>query len=311
MFENYFNEVEQRNQAKALQPMVRPVNPQNSLLMNKSLFLQTINDISSMNEDELYKFIQYNFDSILLNVFSKGYQVNDYVNLFTDIRFLNTFINVIQNLPMVSQDNVIRCNTICYHYLTLPDDRKDGRVVSRMLRISNLINRNNLPRLLGLGLTNNVASMLLLARFSDTSIEICVKRVDFIIITQPVELMTKDMIVGIFRILYPTDDDFARAFPYIMHDVLPEYDENNPNTYWITDEIAEVNSTMNLAILDIMQENMYDSNLKGMLINYAEGHNIVFRGKPVRFSLKRLSDDYYHVVDMVNHLEYIDDVYCP
>ena len=62
MFENYFKEVEAREEAKRMKPMIRPVDPQKSLLMNKNLFLQTINDVSSMNDEELFKFVSYNFD---------------------------------------------------------------------------------------------------------------------------------------------------------------------------------------------------------------------------------------------------------
>ena len=116
----------------------------------------------------------------------------------------------------------------------------------------------------------------------------CVKRVDFIIITQPKELMSEKMIEEIFKILYNVMDDFHRIFPYIMMDILPEYDENNPNTFWVTDDIQEVNSTLNLAILNII-DNLPSQTIRGIILNYSEAMSMIYKNQTVRFSLRKKS----------------------
>ena len=93
-------------------------------------------------------------------------------------------------------------------------DKQDTLVLNAMLKLGSIVNRANLPRLLGLGLSENLASLLLISRYSDINLNVCVKRVDFIIINQPAELMSERMIEAIFRILY---DDVN----YYMYRIFP------------------------------------------------------------------------------------------
>jgi hypothetical protein len=307
MFEKYWQEKEAYDAAH-LKEMCRVI-PMNSPTFNQSVFVQTIDSIPQMNDVDLRKFIQQHFNSIMHNTFFSQDSTR-YVLLFRDIRFLDAFIDVLIRMQYFEKDTVIECNTICYHYITLSNSDKDPHVLSRMIRISNIINRSGLPHLLGLGLGENLASMLLIARYSDLDLNICVKRVDFIIITQPKELMNQKMITEVFKSLFNPMEEFPRIFPYFMLDVLPDYNENNPNTLWVTDEIDEVNSVMNLAILDIL-DNLPSQLIRNTLVNYAEGYRIVNSNKRVRFSMQRLSDDYYRINDVVNALAERELIFVP
>ena len=266
---------------------------------NLEILKQNIDHVNDMSDSELRSFIKKCFKSIMRDLF--GAEMPKYIKYFQDIRFLNAFIDVVLSLEFIDKEDIIRINTMCYHYITLPKDKQDYRVLDRMMQLSNIVNKLNIPRLLGLGLSSNLASILLIARYSDIDLNVCVKRVDFIIITQPKELMSEKMIEEIFKILYNVMDDFHRIFPYIMMDTLPEYDENNPNTFWVTDDIQEVNSTLNLAILNII-DNLPSQTIRGIILNYSEAMSMIYKNQTVRFSLRNLSEDYYRINNIINSI---------
>ena len=303
-FEQFWEDTrnyEANNQNKLMAVKVRVDQNPN---FNLAILKQNIDNIDNMTDVELRHFIERSFTSIMLNVF-QGQDASNYVRKFQDARFLDAFIDVIQSMKYIDKADVIRCNTLCYHYLTLPDNQQDYRIKSRMLRLSSIINRNNLPRLLGLSLSENLASMLLIARYSDIDLNICVKRVDFIIMTQSKELMNERMIEEIFKILYNVFEDMERIFTSFMLDVPPEYDENNS---WVTEDVEEISSTMNLAMLNII-ENLPTQIIRRILMNYTEYTALVMKNRPVRFSLRSLSDDYYRINNMISMLQYNENIY--
>lgn len=286
--------------------LVAKVRVDESPNFNLSILKQNIDHVDSMSDAELRNFIKRCFKSIMVNLFGK--EMPKYIHYFQDVRFLDAFIDVLKSMDFIEKDDIVRLNTMCYHYITIPKDKQNYRVVSRMMEVSNIINRHNLPRLLGLGLSSNLASILLIARYSDIDLNVCVKRVNFIIITQPKELMSERMIEEILKILYNVLDDLVRIFPPIMMDILPDYDENNPNTLWITDDIQEVNSTLNLALLNIL-DNLPTQTIRSVLLNYTEAMNMVYKNYQVRFSLRCLSEDYYRINNVINEMALNEGIY--
>lgn len=283
-------------------PMSRPA-------FNRSILMQNIDSIPQMGDADLHRFIANNFNIILKNVFNGG-NIEKHVRCFQDVRFLDAFIDILVQKQYFDGDEIIQCNTICYHYLTMPQHLKDPKVENRMLNIANIINRSGLPRLLGLGLSDNLSSMLLIARFSDTNLDIVVRRVNFIIITQPPEVMSQKMITEIFRILYNVMEDWPRVFPYFMTDLIPNRREDDVNTWWVTDDVEEVNSTMSLSVLEIL-DNLPTETIRKVLVNYSEGYAIMGANKPVRFSMRRLSDDYYRINNVVMQLQEMERIIVP
>ena len=271
---------------------------------------QNVDNINNLSRDELKDFIYRCYDSIVKNLFDKD-NAQKYARVFQNIKFLDVFIEVSKDV-IIDSSNLIRLNTMCYDYITLPKEMQDTTVVNRMLQLSSIINRAYIPRLCGLGLSSSLASMLLIARFSDTDLNICVKRVNFIIINQPKELMSTVMIEEILRNLYNVLVDFYRIFPYFMIDIIPEYDEYNENTLWVTEDIDKVNSRLNLAMLNIL--NSLPSNMiRSTLINYSEAMRMVYVGYKVRFSLRTLNEsEYYRINTAIQEITYTrSDIYVP
>lgn len=314
-FEKYWEEKRAYDSANKVE-MVKIV-PSNSPTFNRSILLGSIYDMNNMNDSELRMFVQNSFRSILNNIFFGTKESADYINCFTNVRFLDAFIDVVQRYIQqgnyFDRDNIAKINNICYDYITFNNGNKNPSVVNRMYMLANIINAPYIPRLLGLGLNNTVANLLLIARWSNLDPRVCVRRVNFIIIGQPKSLMTQEKIMQIMNILYELDRDqrnYIKIFPHIMMDVLGDYDDADPSTHWITDEIQEVDSTLSLAALDILNE-FTDANIRHTLVNYTESYKLVYSNKPIRFSMRRLSDDYQKINNVVYSLGEYEGIIVP
>lgn len=314
MFEKYYQEKQEliNNQLKE---MVKIVSPAYSPAINTSILLRTIYDIPNMSDSDLRRFIQRSFKLILNNIFFGNNDSNVYVRCFMDVRFLEAFIDVLNMGQFVDRDDAVKINTICYHYMTFGTNQ-NPMIENRMIAMASIVNKPKLPSLFGIGLNNNLANTLLIARNSDLNLETCVKRVDFIIITQPIELMTQDMITNILRTLYdvrPNDSDprdWLRVFQYIMMDVVPEYDEYDERTQWVTDEVQEVDSTLSLSALEIL-DNLESRAIRSVLLYYAEDYAMVNSHRKLRFSMKRLSEDYARINRVVSELRMNEGIIVP
>ena len=88
-----------------------------------------------------------------------------------------------------------------------------------------------------------------------------------------------------------------------MVDTIPDYDETDETTWWVTEDIDEVNSTLNLVILNIL--NTLPSNLIRLsLQNYVDAKNTVYSNRAARFSLRNISEDYYRVKSIIYEMMY-------
>lgn len=300
--DKYWKEAEAYKQANPDPPPVKIQNPIESIRFNQSILLKNINDIPNMSNLELKKFLETYFDNIIESVFAGDVA---HINLFRDARFLDVFIDIVSSMSDYNINLIIRLNNIAYDYISL-SSQKDNDIVNRMIKLASVINRKTTPRLLGLGLSRDLAITLAMARYSSFNLNVNVKRVNFIIITQPKILMTQEMITEIYRILYADYRIWIKVFEYFMFDVIPEYnDENN----WVTEEIEEINSIINLSILDILNSEP-SKDIRDTLVNYTEDYNILNRGKPIRFSMQKISDDYSRINQVVQQLRF-EGIYVP
>lgn len=268
-----------------------PTVDQNPTFSKEALYTG-IKNIPSMTYEELRIFIERNMDNILKDSINGN---QEYIKYFTNIDFLDAFINVLETKQYYSPNIIVWVNNICYDYIT--QNKKDNETSRRILRIANIVNRHKMPKLLGLGLPPSVAITLLMARYSSsTNLFTCIKRLNFVIITQPKTLMSYDMMLEICKILY---DDIARQFQYFMLDVIPQYSDENPT--WVTEEVEEVNSVLNLVILDLLNQQPLQT-IKTAISDYILSYGALHSKAPYRFALKNLSDDYYRINMVVQDL---------
>lgn len=289
--------------------MVKLVSVAESPYFNINKMMQSIDTIDTMSNQEVSNFVSRNYKKILSAAFSSEADSAKYISKLQDTRVLDAFIELFSN-NRPEQLTMVQINTICYHYITLPKERQDQDVLYRMMHLSSVINSRLMHILIGYGLPQNLASMILIARFSDMNINICVRRVNFIIITSSKELMTEDMIEKIFRVLYDCMNNFPRIYSSFMLDVIPEYNEEDENTFWITEDVQDIDSYIGLVVLNIL-DSLPSQMIRNTLVQYSEGMNTIYSAKPTRFSLRTLSNDYYRINSVISQIEANEGVYLP
>lgn len=297
--------------------------PAQSPMFNHSILFKTIEDRNSMSDAELHYFIQYNFIAIVNNIFdvSSGYK---YIDAFQDIRFLDAFADVIQNIQYFDSDIAVRCNLLVYHYLTRDERQKRSDVMRRMIRIGTIINRQQVIRLKKFNLPENLENIIMVTRYSDFDLSVCVKRVNLLLVSSPilyqildiddtyeVSDQSVDFLAKLLMELYKSEE-WVYVLPYFMVDVLPDSDDGNPQTMWITPEIEACDSALNLAVLKVLDVMLDDSALvRKVLLSYAEGYRIMNRKRPVRFSFQAISEDYPRLNSVLRYLENEEKIYVP
>lgn len=254
-------------------------------------------NIKKMDEIELSKFVKPNIYLIINKVFNDGY-ANRYTALFLIPKFVDAWNNALSTFEFFDRALAIRCNQICYDYFTAPIDVINDTVKAKMYDMSRIVNRIYIPRLLGMGLTDQLANDLLVARNSNFNLDICVKRVNLIMINQPVEFMTEERMENIIRVLYKPETDFQKMFQYHMFLVNPDSDLKGS---FMTEDMEEVDSTMNLSVLNIL-ESLPEGAIFNIIRDYSEGYTAFGSKKKTRFSLRSISYDYpriHAVIDML------------
>ena len=273
------------------------INLSKSPAINRDFFKEQANSLDTISDRELYDIVKATHNSILEEIMSR----NDaqYIDIFTNPRFLTTLIQVLGNVALDYEERVC-CNKLAYDYFTLKNN--DAYIKQLFYTLSKIVNRDKIPALLSIGLPENLAIQLALARYSSTREIINAKRVNFIITTSPKELMTEQNIVYIYEKLF---DNFTPIFTATMTDVYDDEEE------WVTEEIMEIYSTISLAVLLILN-NMTSDKIRKVLISYTGDYNALYSGNSnsYRFSMKAISTDYSRIIDVVEALKE-EGIYVP
>lgn len=289
--ENIFGQFVNDVAGAIVQPAV-DVNLLNCAGINNSVLFDAIENgnLDSISDSDLYKMVCGAHLELFRRIMS---QDSRYVTSCINPKLLNIIIQVATNIPL-SMEERICCNKIVYDYMTYEgaDDFLKGLVLS----LAKAINKDIIPGLCGLGLDVNLSIFLACARFSSADIAVCVKRVNFIIITQPSIVMSEQMILNIFEKLY---DKFTEVFETCMLEVL------NPDEEWVNESIEENFSTISLVLLDILNV-MPSQNIIHVLRSYCDDYELLYKGAPVRFDITNIAvGDYARIVQSIEYLESI------
>ena len=275
--------------AKSKEQTFVDININNDPVINASLFEQMLSsDIESISDSYLYQVIKASYKDILKGIFER--KDTNYLVTFTNPKFLSV-LNQVMNTIQIEHDERMACNKLAYDYLTL--SHSDDYIRTLLFTLSKTVNKYYIPGLIGIGLSENLASYLALARFSSHDDIINTKRVNFIIMTTSSNIMTEQRIVDIYSKLF---DSVTPLFEGTMFDYLNDEED------WVTDEIELVFSTISLAVLAIL--NSLPTN---MIIKVLESYNIdnqlLHSDEPKRFSLRSISGEYYKIVNAIEFLE--------
>lgn len=272
--------------ANSIVPKTQPTVEPDFNSLNRDAFIMAIPNIPNMDEHQIAILVKNNIDSITDQILSGKVP---YINLFSDINFINGFIRALSSIP-ISYKIQLACNKLTYDYFTA--DVSVPEIKQKYLNVSKVINRAKINELMALGIDENTASNLCLCRYSSTSEYTGVKRLNFTLYHKDHEFMNEQMIVWIYEKMF---DRVSPIFYGVMFEVYTKQQEED-----FGDNFTEVYGTVGLVALDILN-NMTSEDIQKILTGYSKEWE--FRGRPpVRFSLRSLSADYSHIQRVVDHL---------
>lgn len=245
--------------------------------------------MDQLSDEEAYHVISVTYKHILDEIFisNNGKLINF---LYTNTRFIMIFTNVLSNPKTVlTEDQKIYCNRLAYDYFTARCE-KDDYTRSLLLNMSKTVNRTIIPSLVGLGLNEELAAYLVNARYSSKKEDIQVKRLNLVIMQQPVNVMTVQMIVDIYGKLFKR---ITPLFSGIMYDIYHEF---------INKDMEEIYATINVAILEIVN-NLPDNIMYNLLRNFSVSHSLIHLDERIRFNIYSIcKDDYPRLYNMLEML---------
>lgn len=265
-----------------------------NIMFNPETFKEKLSNIDSLSDSALMDLVRHSYSFILDEIERGNYQNGS--SLFTNVRFLNSFLQIVKAIRL-NDGQRKAVNKLCYDYLTWEHD-KDNKVKQLLFTISKIVNQDVLPGLLGLGLNEELCDFLALSRFSSSKELINVKRVNFIIRSQPSSLMTEQMIVDIYSKLF---DSVSTLFSGTILDV----EQFSEEEY----EASLVYSTISNAVLDIL-ETLKLEDIRQVLLSFNITREYYYNSKPVRFTLNALGDDYNRINTVIQSLK-AEGVYLP
>lgn len=319
-FEKYWEEKKAFDSAQA-SVKVEAANPSNAPIFNHAILFKTIDDRNSMSDAELRQFIHNNFYVIMNNVFSQPVSAK-YLVAFQEARFLDAFIDVAINLRYIEPEAMVRINLIIYDYITYPDNKPE--ILDRMKKLAGIVNYAKSILLKKYNLPGNLDIYLLIARYSDFDLRVCIRRVNLMLIRNqklvnklnidPSTEASSETIDYLAKLIYDLFDQtvWIFALPFFMLDVIPQADDNNPNVQWVTPYVESMYSAISLALLQILDTMIPDSGtLKEILKAYSDSYRIMTYRAPTRFSFQCISEEYPRLKSVITYLAEEEKVYVP
>ena len=254
---------------------------------------EKLRNISNMPNDELYEILSLGYSTILNKDFiDKNKSMIG--NLFMNERFVTIFSQVLMNvtIPFTSEQKT-SCNRLIYDYIVYHGDNKNDEVMNVLYKVGKTINRDLVPIMCALGLSEALALDLIIARHSTKNEYLGMQRVNVTIINSDPSIMTEQMIVWIYEKLF---DHLTPMFEGIMFDVWDDDD-------FVNEDKEEVYGLINLAILDILQEAPMVS-IISVISSFAQDRYFIHANDPIRFNIKAISvSDNGRVVEAIDHVE--------
>ncbi len=280
MFEE-FNEEHRIKKYQSLNILDNPI-------LNSSLLREKLHHIEKLSDRELFLLVRDSFDSVLKQIFSN--KDNDYLKIMTNTKFLIALHQVVSNINL-NHTQRMQCNKLAYDYFT--SENNDSYIKQLFFALSKSVNREIIGALCSIGLGEDLASYLALARSSSEKEIINVKRLNFIIVSSSVDIMTEQMIIRIYEKLF---DSVTPLFEGIMFDGLDMDDE------YVSESMNLIYSTISLAILEILN-NMPSQDIRKVLISYQGDYEALYHQTKPRFQVSAISEDYIRILNVIEALK--------
>lgn len=266
-----------------------------NMILNPQLLWNKLSDIENIEDSELYKILSNYLERILDEIFTN--KNTKFISLFTTPKFISVLTQVLYNITLTDSQRK-KLNKMAYDYLIKKSD-KDDYVSSLLSVMAKVVNRDIIPVLCGLGIPESVAAMLAMARYSNEKEIINVRRLNRILMQQPPENISEQLIIDIYCKLF---DHMLALFEGVMLDVV------SPQV--MSSGEAEIYGLITLATLDIFEALPMET-LKYGLTLFEQDKRVVYPDYHVRINLESCSpQDYPRLIAAIDALK-LNDIYMP
>lgn len=247
-----------------------------------------ITSLDRRSDDEVYSFLKQNL-VFIVNCIVQNQWANP--GVLVSEKFIRNFCRVISELKTISQNIRIAANKICYDFSTSGINDSNTRIA--VMNLARAANNVMIQQLISIdGLDEPTASNLALCRYSSLNERTNVRRLNFVICTKDIEVMTVQTIVKIY-------EKFFDRVGTLFKETMWEYYTPEQKIDFGSD-FSEIYSTISLALLTIVN-NMTMVDIERLIRGYVSDWE--YMGKPpVRFSLISISSDYGRVQQIVEML---------
>lgn len=293
-FEDYYQEVVNAPDREYIN--VGDLNIERNVLVDSDMLVYELQRLDKKNDQEIYNLVMMSYNLILdIDFINKGKNRIFLANAFKDRRFVSVFCNIVSSVQITDIQKIC-CNKFIYDYFTMASSSKDEYIVNLLYNLGWMINQQSVPGLYGKGLDQKLVTYLAIARYSTTDERLAAKRVNVIIINQPLSVMTEQIIINIYEELF--NKSLLALFEGIMFDY---WDFDNDEIEY-DEEQEEVYGTINLAILDIVND-MPMTMITELLRSYSQTKQYCHSTDRVRFDIHSISADYSRILQAIRYVE--------
>ena len=185
-----------------------------------------------------------------------------------------------------------RLNKMSFDYLMIDENDRDKYISGLLMALSKTVNRDKIPRLCTIALPEDMSSLLSLSRYSSEKEVLNVKRLNKVLMSQPLTSLSEQKIVDIYLALF---EHVLPLFTGVLLDVVSPQNMNSNS--------SEIYGLITLAMLDIMNE-LPIADIKTGLVRFEETRQIWYPDSPLRLNLESCSEeDYPRVLCAIDQLK--------
>lgn len=267
-----------------------------NVLLTNDMLAEKIKSLDNLSDQDIYILVRDYYDTILTDIFESkdNNKKSDFIDLFMQPKFIIALTQVMYNIPPenITSQTKRRLNKMSFDYLMIDENDRDKYISGLLMALSKTVNRDKIPRLCTIPLPEDMASLLALARYSSEKEVLNVKRLNKVLMSQPLTSLSEQKIVDIYLALF---EHVLPLFTGVLLDVVSPQNMNSNS--------SEIYGLITLAMLDIMNE-LPIADIKTGLVRFEETKQIWYPDSPLRLNLESCSEeDYPRVLCAIDQLK--------
>ena len=267
-----------------------------NVLLTNDMLAEKIKSLDNLSDQDIYILVRDYYDTILTDIFESkdNNKKSDFIDLFMQPKFIIALTQVMYNIPPenITSQTKRRLNKMSFDYLMIDENDRDKYISGLLMALSKTVNRDKIPRLCTIPLPEDMASLLALARYSSEKEVLNVKRLNKVLMSQPLTSLSEQKIVDIYLALF---EHVLPLFTGVLLDVVSPQNMNSNS--------SEIYGLITLAMLDIMNE-LPIADIKTGLVRFEETRHIWYPDSPLRLNLESCSEeDYPRVLCAIDQLK--------